>query len=132
LQPDWFSLRCCGFKAGHAAVMSFIDQKDAEMRRDKCPRMLLVEALKQLESVTGVKVTLGFEIEFVLLDTSDNVIKPLDRLHGYSRTAGLRAETLDFVEEILDALENSSINIHQFHAEAYDRLEIALAPQPRW
>ena len=46
------------------------------------------------------------------------------------RTAGLRAETLDLVEEIDNALEQSSINIHHFHAEVQDQLEIALAPEP--
>jgi len=130
LRPDWSSLRRCGFKAGHAAAMSFVDQKDAETRFDKCPRMLLVQALERLEREWGAKVLIGFEIEFVLLDGSDNVIKPMDRLNGYSRTAGLRAETLDLVEEIVDALEQSSINIHHYHAELRDQLEIALAPEP--
>ncbi|KAI6088623.1 glutamine synthetase [Hypoxylon rubiginosum] len=129
LRPDWSSLRLCGFKAGHAAVMSFVDQKDAETRFDKCPRMLLVQAVEQLEQKWGTKVLVGFEIEFVLLDESNNVVKPMDRLNGYSRTAGLRAETLDLVEEIVDALEKSSINIHHFHAEVQDQLEIALAPE---
>ncbi|RHZ48889.1 uncharacterized protein CDV56_105497 [Aspergillus thermomutatus] len=110
--------------------MSFVDQKDAETRFDKCPRMLLVQALEKLELELGAKVSIGFEIEFVLLDGSDNVIKPLDRLNGYSRTAGLRGETLDLVEEIADALKQSSINIHHFHAEVQDQLEIALAPEP--
>jgi glutamine synthetase len=130
LRPDWSSLRRCGFKAGHAAAMSFVDQKDAETRLDKCPRMLLVQALERLENEWGAKVLIGFEIEFVLLDGLDNVVKPIDRLNGYSRTAGLRAETLDLVEEIIDALEQSSINIHHFHAEVLDQLEIALNPEP--
>lgn len=130
LRPDWSSLRRCGFKAGHAAVMSFVDQKDAETRLYKCPRMLLVQALEQLEKKWGAKVLIGFEIEFVLLDEFDSVIKPIDRLDGYSRTAGLRAETLDLVEEIVEALEQSSISIHHFHAEIQDQLEIALAPEP--
>ncbi|KID93396.1 Glutamine synthetase, partial [Metarhizium majus ARSEF 297] len=132
LRPDWCSLRLCGFQAGHAAAMSFIDQKDAKTRLDKCPRMLLVEALERLDKEWGAKVLIGFEIEFVLLDGdgSNDVIKPLDRLNGYSRTAGLRAETLDLVEEIINALEQSSISIHHFHAEVQDQLEIALAPEP--
>ncbi|KID82390.1 Glutamine synthetase [Metarhizium guizhouense ARSEF 977] len=132
LRPDWSSLRVCGFQTGHAVAMSFIDQKDAKTRLDKCPRMLLVQALERLDKEWGVKVLVGFEIEFVLLDGdgSNDVIKPLDRLNGYSRTAGLRAETLDLVEEIIDALEQSSISIHHFHAEVQDQLEIALTPEP--
>ena len=130
LRPDWSSLRVCGFKSNHAAVMSFVDQKDAKNRFDKCPRNLLVRALERLEKNWGAKVLLGFEIEFVLLDESNNVIKPLDQLNGYSRIAGLRAETLDLVEEILEAFKRSTIGIHQFHAEAGKQLEIALAPEP--
>ncbi|KID74794.1 Protein fluG [Metarhizium brunneum] len=132
LRPDWSSLRVCGFQTGHAAAMSFVDQKDAETRLDKCPRMLLVQALERLDKERGVKVLVGFEIEFVLLDGngSNDVIKPLDRLNGYSRTAGLRAESLALVEEIIDALEQSSISIHHFHAEVQDQLEIALTPEP--
>ncbi|KAH8807473.1 hypothetical protein F5884DRAFT_789315 [Xylogone sp. PMI_703] len=129
LCPDWSSLRRCGFETGHAAVMSFVDQKDAETGFDRCPRMLLVRALEQLEKEWGAKVRIGFEIEFVLLDASNSIVKPMDRLNGYSRTAGLRGDTLDLVEEIGDALEQSSIEIHHFHAEAYDQLEIALAPE---
>jgi glutamine synthetase len=86
-------------------------------------------ALDRLEREWGANILIGFEIEFVLLDGADNVIEPLDRLNGYSRTAGLRAETLDLVEEIVNALEQSSISIHHFHAEVGDQLEIALAPE---
>ncbi|KAI9690730.1 MAG: hypothetical protein M1820_009861 [Bogoriella megaspora] len=130
LRPDWSSLRVCGFKSDHAAVMCFVDQKDAGERFDKCPRNLLVRALEQLEKNWHTNVLVGFEIEFVLLDESDKVVKPLDRLNGYCRTAGLRAETLDLIEEILEALERSAVKIHQFHAEAGEQLEIALAPEP--
>ncbi|KAI0197909.1 glutamine synthetase [Astrocystis sublimbata] len=127
--PDWSSLRMCGFRDGHASVMSFVDQHDAATRFDKCPRRLLVDALHRLKQDYGAEAVIGFEIEFMLLDELSNLIKPLDRLNGYSRTAGLRAETLDLVEEIIDALEKSSVNIHHFHAEALDQLEIALAPE---
>ena len=130
LRPDWSSLHLCGFKSEHAAVMSFVDQKDAEKRFDKCPRNSLKQALERLQKHWGAKVLIGFEIEFVLLDESNNIIKPLDRLNGYSRIAGLRAETLDLIEEILEALERSGVAIHQFHAEAGQQLEIALAPEP--
>lgn len=129
LRPDWSSLRVCGFKPDHAAVMSFVDQNDAKERFDKCPRNLLVRALERLEKNWGAKVLLGFEIEFVLLDESNNVTRRLDRLNGYSRIAGLRAETLDLIEEIVEALKLSAVSIHQFHAEAGEQLEIALAPE---
>ncbi|KAI1114465.1 glutamine synthetase [Nemania sp. NC0429] len=129
LCPDWSSLRLCGFHPNHATVMSFMNQDESETMFDKCPRALLVETLREVESAWASRVLIGFEIEFVLLDESNNIVTPMDRLDGYSRTAGLRAETLDLVEEIVGALEKSSIGIHHFHAEAYDQLEISLAPE---
>ncbi|KAI1324909.1 glutamine synthetase [Xylariaceae sp. FL0255] len=130
LYPDWSSIRLCGFHPSHATAMSFLNQDESETMFDKCPRALLVETLREAESTWASQVLIGFEIEFVLLDESNNIITPIDRLDGYSRTAGLRAETLGLVEEIVDALEKSSIGIHHFHAEAYDQLEISLAPEP--
>ncbi|OAA58775.1 Glutamine synthetase [Cordyceps fumosorosea ARSEF 2679] len=130
LLPDWSSLRICGTNANHATAMCFVDQKDAELEFDKCPRTMLVLALRRLEREWGAKVLIGFEIEIVLLDDSNNVIKPMDRLNGYSRIAGLRAETLDLVEEIVSALKKASIGVHHFHAEVRDQLEIALAAEP--
>lgn len=47
---------------------------------------------------------------------------------GYSMTAGLRADTIDTIEEILAALSLSSVEMHHLHTEGVDQLEIALAP----
>ncbi|KAI1262709.1 glutamine synthetase [Xylariaceae sp. FL1019] len=130
LYPDWASLRPCGFHPGHSTVMSYMNQNESKIMFDKCPRALFDKTLRKVESAWDAQMIMGFEIEFVLLDESNNIITPLDRLDGYSRTAGLRAETLDLVEEIVDALDKSGIGIHHFHAEAYDQLEISLAPEP--
>lgn len=73
---------------------------------------------------------MGFEIELILLDQGNEVYQPLDRLNGYARLAGLRGETLHLIEEILDALKRSHVPVHQYHAEAGEQLEIALAPEP--
>ncbi len=130
LSPDWSSLRPCGFKMGHATVMSFVSQDLAQTPRDKCPRTLLVDTVHKFEREWGAQILIGFEIEFVLLDGSNNIHAPLDRLVGYSRPAGLRSATLNIMEEIVDALSRSSITIHHFHAEIQDQLEIALSPGP--
>ena len=129
LIPDWSSLRRCGFAPGHAAVMCFVDQQNSETRFGKCPRTLLNGALEQLESAWGGKLLVGFEIEFVLLDETLQLFKSMDALKGYSRTAGLRAETLGMVEEIISALNEAEIDVYHFHTEIADQLEIALAPQ---
>lgn len=130
LRPDWSSLRRCGFRPGHASVMCFMEHKEAEDTYNKCPRMLLSRALEQLEREWGTKVLAGFEIEFMLLDQNFQPLNQLDRLNSYQTTAGLRGKTLDIVEEILDNLKESSIDIHHFHTETHDQIEIALSPEP--
>ena len=42
---------------------------------------------------------------------------------------GLRGQTLDMIEEILDDLKESSTNIHHFHTETHDQIEFALSPE---
>ena len=54
----------------------------------------------------------------------------MDRLNSYQTTTGLRGQTLDIVEEILDNLKDSSIHIYHFHTETHDQIEFALSPEP--
>ncbi|KAL0937496.1 glutamine synthetase [Colletotrichum truncatum] len=130
LRPDWSSLRCCGFRPSHASVMCFVEHKEAEDTHSKCPRALLSRALKQLEENWDTKALAGFEIECMLLDHNSQPLDQLDRLNSYQTTAGLRGQTLDIVEEIIDSLKRSSINIHHFHTETHDQIEFALSPEP--
>jgi hypothetical protein len=71
---------------------------------------------------------IGFEIEFVLLNEASELANPLDRIAGYSMTAGLRGSNLSMLEEILNALEASKTGVHYFHTEIADQLEIVLGP----
>lgn len=66
---------------------------------------------------------MGSGIEFVLLDEPSNPAKSMDWVAGYSMTAGLRAENLVIMEEIVAALELPRI-------EVTDQLEMALSPLP--
>ncbi|GLI79322.1 hypothetical protein PoHVEF18_007652 [Penicillium ochrochloron] len=130
LRPDWSSLRSCGFRPSHASVMCFLEHKEAKDTYDKCPRMLLSGALAQLEGEYDTKVLIGFEIEVMLLGQNYQPLNQLDRLNSYQTTSGLRGQTLDIVEEILDSFKKSSINIHHFHTETHDQIEFALNHEP--
>lgn len=130
LRPDWSMLRRCGFRPRHASVMCFLEHKEAEETYSKCPRMLLSRALERLEKEWHTKVLAGFEIECMLLDKNCEPLNVLDRLNSYQTTAGLRGQTLDIVEEILDNLKDSSIHIYHFHTETHDQIEFALSPEP--
>lgn len=129
LRPDWSSLRSCGFRPTHASVMCFLEHKEAKETYDKCPRMLLSRALDQFLNEHDTKVLVGFEIEIMLLGQNYLPLSGLDRLNSYQTTAGLRGQNLDIVEEILECFKISSINIHHFHTETHDQIEVALGPE---
>ncbi len=129
LRPDWSSLRVCGFRPTHASVMCFLKHKGAKDPYGNCPRMLLAQALESFEGEWDLKVLAGFEIEVMLLDQGSQPLDHLDRLNSYQTTAGLRGQTLDIVEEIIDNLKKSSIKIHHFHTETHDQIEFALTPE---
>ncbi|KAL9079677.1 MAG: hypothetical protein Q9157_001453 [Trypethelium eluteriae] len=130
LHPDWEFIRLCGFNPIHAAVMCFVAHRDIEQRYAKCPRSLLNSKLTELNNLHGERLLIGFEIEFVLLDETMQLAKPFEPIGNYSVTAGLRGEYLTIIEEILDALEASSIKVYDFHGEVADQLEITTAPLP--
>ena len=130
LHPDWQTLKVCGFTPEHASVMCFNAHLGSADHFARCPRKLLAKVLNELEDQYNSNLLMGFEIEFVLLDESSNLARSMDRLAGYSMTAGLRAENLSIMGEILAALEQSGIEIYHFHVEIADQLEIALSPLP--
>lgn len=92
--------------------------------------MLLSEALGYPTEGYDTKVLIGFEIEFMLLGQDCQPLSQLDRLNIYQTTAGLRGQTLDIIEEILDSFKKSSINIHHFHTETHDQINFALSLEP--
>ncbi|VUC23859.1 unnamed protein product [Clonostachys rosea] len=127
LLPDWPTLRPCGSKGNHATVMCYIDDKGRSFQ--KCPRTLLEGVIDKIACTYEAVFLLKFRIEFMLLDGSAEVHKPMDRLNGYSRTAGLRTDILEIMDEIHQALRTSNIRIDEFHIGLADQVELSLAPQ---
>jgi glutamine synthetase len=130
LRPDWQMLMVCGFAPAHSSVMCFNSHLGSSDHFARCPRKLLAKVLDDFQDQYGTMLLMGFEIEFILLDESSNLAKSMDRLAGYSMTAGLRAENLVIMEEIVAALEMSGIEVYHFHTEIADQLEMALSPLP--
>jgi len=130
LCPDWQTVKVCGFAPEHASVMCFNSHLGSADHSARCPRKLLSKVLNDFKDEYESNLLMVFEIEFVLLDESSNLAKSMDRLTGYSMTAGLRAENLTIMEEIVAALEVSGIKIYHFLTEVADQLEIALSPLP--
>lgn len=129
LRPDWSSVRLCGFRPTHASVMCFVRHKDQEDPYSQCPRYLLSQILEK-SSENAVAFKVGFEVEFVLLDSSGCVPNDIDKPGAWSTTAGLRGASLAILEEISLALEASDIQVYHFHTEIPPQFELALEPLP--
>ena len=82
-------------------------QKNAEKKFNECPRNLFVQTLEQLEKNWDAKVLLSFEIGFIFLNKSNNVVELLDQLNNYFRIARLHAEMLDLIEEIIEIFKQN-------------------------
>lgn len=106
--------------------MCFNSHLGSEDKFVRCPWELLSKVVDDFESQYDSKILVGFEIEFVLLGENSNLAKPMDLLAGYSTTAGMRAENLEMLEEIVAALKISGSEVYHFHVENADRLELAL------
>lgn len=128
LHPDWTSLKPLAFAPKHASVMCAVSRHDSRQSFARCPRTRLLDLVQSFEQKHETRVTIGFEIEFVLLTDTLEFIKPLDRIIGYSMTAGLRGETMELLEEVTAALEAAKISVYHIHTENPDQLELALGP----
>ncbi|KAI0147057.1 protein fluG [Xylariaceae sp. FL1272] len=129
LHPEWDTLRVCAYTSAHAMVMCSLTQSGSDAPFSMCPRKLLDRVSKEAMA-KGLEVQIGFELETVLLDESLQVPGTLDRIEGFSMSAGIRGHNLPIVEEIIDALEASDVSLHHVHTEATDQLEFSLEPMP--
>jgi glutamine synthetase len=139
VHPDWDSVRICGHAQAHALVMCFLNRRAGTDTHaaaagpgeafSMCPRHLLRETLRRFGNEhEGASLLIGFELEFVLLDEKNQVPQSIDRIEGFSMTAGLRGENLVIVEAIFDALETADVQVHHLHTETLDQLELSLEP----
>ncbi|KAL3485601.1 hypothetical protein BJX62DRAFT_242827 [Aspergillus germanicus] len=93
LDPDWESLTVCGFAPTHASVMCRTINRDLCDGAVGCPRT------------------------FVVLDETFSIAKRFDQVVGPSTPAGLRAENLDILNEMMAALELSGFEVYHVHSE---------------
>ncbi|MCJ1384884.1 hypothetical protein MMC17_008002 [Xylographa soralifera] len=95
----------------------------------QCARHLLARTLVKARE-NGLSFLVGFEIEFVLLDSSGKSPTTLDNVEAWSTMGGLRGKNLVIMESIVGALEASGIAVFHFHTETPPQLELALEPLP--
>lgn len=130
LEPDWGSLKHCLFAPKHASVMCDLHARATNTNSTfSCPRSALRKAVADFQSAHETDILVGFEAEFVLLDESLEVpTRPLDPTTGLASMAGLRSGNLEILEEIVEAVESTGIEVHKFHTEGTGGYEIALSP----
>ena len=139
LCPDWSSLRpLAGGETTslYATVMCCILEETCPSGEENwiCPRYALSNVFRVAEERFGLRFLVGFEIEFVILQPSDDpeqgfpLCNPLS--HRYA-VAGMRDSTFRHVEKSVRNLIAAGVQIHDFHPEgASGQYENSLAPLP--
>ena len=128
LHPDYSSLRPCLYAHGHAAVMCFVSEGTDNAGFSRCPRTLLYHAISMAE-IHGLEISVGFEIEFRCFNPDGTDID--ECVGGFSTAAGLRNRCFSIIEEIVQVLEQSGIEVQQFHTEGTQGMfEISTGPRP--
>ncbi|KAG9243580.1 hypothetical protein BJ878DRAFT_423290 [Calycina marina] len=121
LWPDWLTLKVCHYQTGNSSFMCCVEEAGTEEDKSfrRCPRSRLQELEMMAKSKHDLEFLMGFEVEFQLTKPA-TVSTPAQQartsMHVYA-AAALRSSCLPVLEEIVDALVNSGIQIRQFHAE---------------
>lgn len=106
--------------------MCFVSEGIGGVGFGRCPRTILC-ATTSVEKELGIKV--GFEVEFMCLNTNGTPLE--DCVEGWASMAALRNRCLPIIEEIVEILELSGIEVYQFHSEiGKGMFEISTGPLP--
>lgn len=122
--PDYSGLRIHPRK-GYASVMGdFKMQEGGHHHQD--PRTLLRQSVVNLEEVGITDMLVGFELEFHLFEDKalqEGKLVPISTAHAWSTARALLADggkALTILEDIVTALQDSGVDIAQFHSESGD------------
>ncbi|KAH0544783.1 hypothetical protein FGG08_001150 [Glutinoglossum americanum] len=135
LTPCFESLRR-GQRFGYATVQCEFREKTRE-EVAICPRTALRRIVEKA-ATHGLQFLIGFEIEVVFMGVSfkDGLFhygeNALSEGHAWSTSRALQSnDVTTLIEAILDAFENSSIGLQQFHPESSPgQYEFVLDPLP--
>ena len=138
LYPDFKSLRL-GASEAYATVQCELRELNLD-EVDRCPRTVLKRVVNNAAQHV-LSFLIGFEIEVMFLvasspqgvneDLDFDVPQPKSQSHGYSSATPFHSPaTMSLLEDILSHLENSGIEVEQWHAEgAADQFEFCLPPE---
>jgi len=139
ITPDLSTIRPCPYEPGHASIVGWIEEKagvvDSQgkpvLQVDLCPRGILRRIVEEAKTACDVDYLVGFETEFILLK-STSPIEPIS-IHAWSSARSLRSGSTSTtaVDEMVDAIELSGIEVQIYHGEAAPgQYEIVTGPLP--
>ncbi|KAF9462500.1 glutamine synthetase guanido kinase [Collybia nuda] len=138
--PDLSTLKYLPYKNAHASVLGWFQEKipyrgaDEQLttKVESCPRTLLQSVVERAKETSGVEFLVGFETEFILLNSTDP-ITAIHHNHAYSNSLALPTGSVAEIvlEEIADMLQLSGVELLMYHPEAsYGQYEIVTGPLP--
>ncbi|PPR03642.1 hypothetical protein CVT24_007756 [Panaeolus cyanescens] len=122
---DPSTLRICTYAPGHASIMGWFQEKvpvdlgcRLSLEVNICPRTVLKRIVDQARNEHNVAFLLGFESEFILLKNTSPI--EATNPHGWCASAALPSGSVETraVEEIIDSLIESGIEVQVVHSEA--------------
>lgn len=126
IYPDLSSLRPLLYASQYAAVMCFVCEGIGKASFSRCPRTILSEIASRGKDL-GIKV--GFELEFRCLNPDGTSLE--DCMASWSNSAAMRNRCWPIIEEIVNILTLSGIEVYQFHSEGTKGMfEISTGPLP--
>ncbi|GAA3622940.1 gamma-glutamylpolyamine synthetase GlnA3 [Microbacterium awajiense] len=85
-------------------------------------------ALRRAATAADIDVKVGFEIEFVVADEASGSLAPAHKGPAYGQRPLVR--NLDYLDDLMTALEDADVPVLQVHAEHGDgQFEVSLAPR---
>lgn len=135
LWPQWETLRAAGYAEGHATVMCHIRDCSEKLKHgyELDPRSTLKRKLAEIKEKQGLEFLVGYEVEFMILEKNPKTGEeaPFETDGGLWNTASYRNKCSPILEEILEVLNDSGIEVRQYHSEgASGMFEISTEPLP--
>ena len=127
--PSWETLKCTIRDDQAMVLCSIKETKEPEAHWfDRDPRTVLRRLVDRAKDDLGLEFRVGYEIEFQLLKSMDELEAIDCPMVAYGLSA-VRDPSFDVVLETVDALEEVEIKVWKYHAEVgKGQFELSLSP----
>ena len=142
LVPDWSSLRilpsCPRYAVVMCGVLATTPAKPIPSY-NLCPRAALAHVVRRAAEMHHLIIQVGFEVEFEIMQrpppaeesTTERYLVPASCGLGRYAVAGLRDPRFAYIEEVMERLLDSGVNIQAVQTEGRrGQYEFSLGPRP--